>query len=420
MAGRINPTVAATDELAAHFRQINQRLASLERASSSGSGGGGGGSSDVMWVGPSAPADSTIELWYDTDEAAASIPTQADADLRYVNVTGDTMTGALNADLLLNVAQRGDANAATRKDWVEAQRDSRVAKVGDAMTGPLSIRGDNETLTLKRATAGGWNYVSYWNEAGSRRGYCGLGGDAFYVAAEYGELILLSSSQVRTSGMVLMGAKSTSTWWASPGMEIWTNGQAFFASESASPQVHIAHYGASDANGIHFVGFYRYTTGIGAITQQGSGNTYYGTTSHGPWKGNVTDLDNNEAIDRVERWRPVSFQWKFDAEGNQSEDGEPSGMVERGFIAQEMNEVSPEAVVPGHGTEAEHRDWVRRMKAATEAGEPFEEPDPFQSWMGDWAKLVPDLAAAVQGLIRQVRAQAAEIAELRAELRGAT
>jgi hypothetical protein len=36
----VNPSVNATDQLAAHFRRINDRLASLERASSGGGGGG--------------------------------------------------------------------------------------------------------------------------------------------------------------------------------------------------------------------------------------------------------------------------------------------------------------------------------------------------------------------------------------------
>jgi hypothetical protein len=42
-----------------------------------------------LWVGADPPEDDSIELWYDTDEDAALDP-------RYVDVTGDTMTGALS------------------------------------------------------------------------------------------------------------------------------------------------------------------------------------------------------------------------------------------------------------------------------------------------------------------------------------
>jgi hypothetical protein len=41
-----------------------------------GGGGGGGTVTDTLWVGPSAPTDASIEMWWDTDE-------DADLDLRY-------------------------------------------------------------------------------------------------------------------------------------------------------------------------------------------------------------------------------------------------------------------------------------------------------------------------------------------------
>jgi hypothetical protein len=55
----------------------------------------GGGGGDVMWVGPSAPVEPTTELWYDEDEPVSAVLTEATADVRYVNVTGDTLTGPL-------------------------------------------------------------------------------------------------------------------------------------------------------------------------------------------------------------------------------------------------------------------------------------------------------------------------------------
>lgn len=55
--------------------------------------GGGGTVTDTVWVGPDAPTDTSIELWWDTDEPSFD---QATADARYVNVGGDTMTGPLS------------------------------------------------------------------------------------------------------------------------------------------------------------------------------------------------------------------------------------------------------------------------------------------------------------------------------------
>jgi len=54
-----------------------------------------GGSTDVVWVGTSAPPDPNIELWYDTDETAGVALDQPTADALYVNTTGDTLTGPL-------------------------------------------------------------------------------------------------------------------------------------------------------------------------------------------------------------------------------------------------------------------------------------------------------------------------------------
>jgi hypothetical protein len=53
----------------------------------SGNGGGGGTVTDTLWTGPSAPTDTSIELWWDTDEEAPLDPrylTQAAGDTRYL------------------------------------------------------------------------------------------------------------------------------------------------------------------------------------------------------------------------------------------------------------------------------------------------------------------------------------------------
>jgi hypothetical protein len=81
------------------------------------------------------------------------------------------------------------------------------------------------------------------------------------------------------------------------------------------------------------------------------------------------------------------------------------------------------AVTEGYGTEAEQRQWLQRrrehaerVEAARAAGqpdpEPFTEPNPFEPWMMDHSKLVPDLVAAVQGLAAKVDDLTARIAQL--------
>jgi Chaperone of endosialidase len=146
--------------------------------------------------------------------------------------------------------------------------------------------------------------------------------------------------------------------------------------------------GAADVTGSAYMSFRRYTTGIGSIGMgANAASVVYNTTSHGPWKGEVADLDTTEALDRISAWRPVSYRWKINDEGVPSADGVPSGTVEHGFIAQELNEVTPMAVTAAEGD---------------------------APWSVDLGKMVPDLVAAVQGLQAKVDELKAEVAELRA------
>jgi hypothetical protein len=84
---------------------------------------------------------------------------QATADQLYVNVTGDTMTGAL----VLYGAPQAALEAATR-NYVTTQDGFRVAKAGDTMTGLLTLSGD-PTTALQAATKqyvdpGAWQALS--------------------------------------------------------------------------------------------------------------------------------------------------------------------------------------------------------------------------------------------------------------------
>jgi hypothetical protein len=86
------------------------------------------------------------------------------------------------------------------------------------------------------------------------------------------------------------------------------------------------------------VAFYKNTSLVGSISVTGSGVTY-NTTSDLRLKENIEPL---EATDKLMAMNPVSYNWKADPDG-------PRCM---GFIAQEMQDVMPEAVSAGDDEDA--------------------------------------------------------------------
>ena len=79
------------DDLANVLRNLTVRVERGERGTGLVGGGSGGGDTNEVWVGPSAPTDTAVELWYDTD--APSVTTA------WTNVTfqnGWTNSGAYN------------------------------------------------------------------------------------------------------------------------------------------------------------------------------------------------------------------------------------------------------------------------------------------------------------------------------------
>ena len=84
--------------------------------------------------------------------------------------------------------------------------------------------------------------------------------------------------------------------------------------------------------------FYRQGSVVGSISVTTSGTTY-NTTSDLRLKENIEPL---EATDKLMAMNPVSYNWKADPDGPRS----------MGFIAQEMQEVMPEAVSTGDDEDA--------------------------------------------------------------------
>jgi hypothetical protein len=119
----------------------------------------------------------------------------------------------------------------------------------------------------------------------------------------------------------------------------------------------------------------------GTISCSGSGATTYATSSDYRLKDNIAPMTN--ALDTVSALKPVTYKWKSD------------GSKSQGFIAHELQEICPEAVVG-------EKDAVNEDGSIIPQGI-------------DTSFLVATLTAAIQELKAQVDAQAAEIQALKAK-----
>jgi hypothetical protein len=122
------------------------------------------------------------------------------------------------------------------------------------------------------------------------------------------------------------------------------------------------------------VWFGRAGSNKGDITVSSSGTTF-NTTSDIRLKQDIEPL---QATDKLMQMNPVSYSWKADPDGPRS----------MGFIAQEMQEVMPEAVSTG------------------------DDEDAMMSM--DYGRITPILVSALQDAHRKIDELAAEIAELKA------
>ncbi|HBZ8158465.1 TPA: hypothetical protein MM329_000678 [Escherichia coli] len=112
-----------------------------------------GGSSETLWA---------------TINAGQVIPANyGNFDARYVNKTGDTMSGNLTVPtVLLSAAQNGSGNAVARKDYVDGRANEKVAKTGDTMTGPLTIGGSGMSMR-----SSGRKHITWQRSDGTAVGY---------------------------------------------------------------------------------------------------------------------------------------------------------------------------------------------------------------------------------------------------------
>ena len=122
--------------------------------------------------------------------------------------------------------------------------------------------------------------------------------------------------------------------------------------------------GAETSFGSQFVQFIDFSGIEGSISGTGGNAVSYNTTSDGRLKTNVRPIRN--ALELVAQMKPSTYEWKSNGAGDM------------GFIAQELQEVVPYAVV----------------------GDP--NSDPTEAPMGvDYGRLTPILTAAIQELVAE-------------------
>lgn len=87
-----------------------------------------------------------------------------------VNKAGDTMTGNLTVPkVLLSAGQGTEANALTRKDYVDGRANEKVAKAGDTMTGRLTLNSGFSTVDIPNGNTYHWN--AWKNATGANKTY---------------------------------------------------------------------------------------------------------------------------------------------------------------------------------------------------------------------------------------------------------
>jgi hypothetical protein len=135
---------------------------------------------------------------------------------------------------------------------------------------------------------------------------------------------------IDSSGNVLVGTTSSTLGGGTSGIVLGANSESSWTT-STSGNVPIRIYNKGAAGTRYLMAFYNATPSlVGAITHDGT-NTTYSTSSDYRLKQNVAPMTG--ALAKVAQLKPVTYKWKINGSNSQ------------GFIAHELAEVCPEAVV---------------------------------------------------------------------------
>jgi len=234
----------------------------------------------------------------------------------------------------------------------------------------LHVQANNDAFRIQAATSTSAVYHTYYNSAGTRRGYIGYGtgGDALLdiVNEENGAMRFSTNNTERaridSSGNLLVGTTTAS---ASP-----ATGVQLCNTSGTLGGVFIGH-DTGTATGNYYATF-NYASGvIGSITQSGTTAVVYNTTSDYRRKSNVKDLTGSGTF--IDALKPRTFDWDTGDKGV-------------GFLAHEFAEVSPLS--------------VSGEKDAVDAdGKPV-----YQSMQASTSEVIANLVAELQSLRARVAA----------------
>ena len=134
-------------------------------------------------------------MWYDTDEPESTALTEAAADLRYVNLAGDTMTGALTLSgpptVPLHAATKAYVDALPPSGITQTAADLRYVNVdGDTMTGGLHVVALGNFHSLRCQNANNTPYVEFRSNevTPTRYGYVQGGTTQMLLQADVGDV----------------------------------------------------------------------------------------------------------------------------------------------------------------------------------------------------------------------------------------
>ena len=290
-------------------------------------------------------------------------------EFRNAAAGGSTFTighaSATSPSATLNVTDA--ANLIFKTDDTERMR---IASTGELLVGTTSDTMPAAAAAGQAIMAGTRAFIA--TETGGDTILGGTTGSNFTAFYQGGT----ERMRIDISGNLLVGKSSASN-------DVTTAGQLFFpAGKSvitnngdAAQNLVLAHYNSTGSP--IAIEFYRNSTVVGNITKSSSGTTY-NTTSDRRLKDNIEPIA--DGTEKLMAMKPVTHTWKADPN---------TGETVHGFIAQEMQEIVPEAV----------------------SGD----PDGEEMMSMDYGRITPVLVAALQDAHKKIEALEERLAELEAK-----
>jgi hypothetical protein len=194
-----------------------------------------------------------------------------------------------------------------------------TSSTGATISGDLLVDGADPEIVIQDTDDTGDAYIRFKNNSGTQR--------SFIQTAMTGNVMLFGTGttehmRLDTSGNLLVG---NTTFGAADGVYISQGGNYVWARSDDTS----GYFDRTNSDG-RVLEFRKDGTTVGSIAVSASSTTY-NTTSDIRLK---TDIEPLQATDKLMAMNPVSYHWKVD----------PQGPKSIGFIAQEMQDIMPEAV----------------------------------------------------------------------------